>query len=97
MKKDWVKQVVRNMVHEVSKELNIDLNVNDIKDFETDNKVEFEMFGSDLVTRSLYVHNHGNGYSISHGVHSPSHGTSDLIQSIVVGRVAQRFLEENSK
>jgi hypothetical protein len=97
MNKDWVKVIVRNFVHEVSKDLNIDIQVNDIKDFETDTKVEFEIFGSDLVTRSLHVHHHGNGYSISHGIHSPSHGTSDLIQSIVVGRVAQRLLEKNSK
>lgn len=97
MKKAWVKQIVRNFVHEVSKELNLDIKVNDIKDFETDTKVEFEIFGSDLVTRSLYVYNHGKGYTISHGIHSPSHGVSDLIQSIVVGRVAQRLLEENLK
>jgi hypothetical protein len=97
MKKSWVKVIVRNFVHEVAKDLKIDIQVNDIKEFETDSKLEFEIFGSDLVTRSLYVHNHGNGYTISHGIHSPSHNTSDLIQNIVVGRVAQRLLEENSK
>ncbi len=100
MKKSWISTIVRNIIFEVSKEFGFepfDVKMNN----EFDWSLEFEFVGEveGVLKRSLTVrHRDGkDGYSVSHGIHSPSDGTSDLLQQIICGRVADRLLKENLK
>tara|TARA_R110000803_G_C11946229_1_gene317136 strand:- start:555 stop:842 length:288 start_codon:yes stop_codon:yes gene_type:complete len=95
MKKSFINTIVKNIIFEVSKEFNIeplDVNIN----MEFDWSLEFEFIGENLFKRGLTVR-YGNGYTVSHGIHSPSDSTSDLLQQVICGRVAERLLKENLK
>lgn len=96
MKKDWVNKIVRNIIHEISLELNTP--IEDVKigiSFYWSIEFQFTVVGG--LTRGLTVRNDGRkwGYTVSHGIHSPSDTKSDLIQQAICGRVAERFIKEN--
>ena len=95
MKKSFINTIVRNIIFEVSKEFNIE--PLDVKiDMEFEWSLEFVFVGEGLLSRGVTVR-HSNAYTVSHGIHSPSDSTSDLLQQIICGRVADRLLKENFK
>ena len=95
MKKSFINTIVRNIIFEVSKEFNIE--PLDVKiSMEFDWSLEFVFEGENLLSRGVTVR-YSNGYSVSHGIHSPSDSTSDLLQQVICGRVAERLLKENLK
>lgn len=91
--------VVKNIVHEVTKEFNIESTVK--VEVRTDNgsykSMEYYIISKDLEQRGVYVQSNNGIHTVSHGFHSPSDNKSDLIQLIIVGRVAERLLKENLK
>ena len=95
MKKGWLITIVRNAVYEIAKEFGVELDANvefEVSDF----RVEFKIVGKGLSDRSLTVHhNNQYGYSVSHGIHSPSDTKSDMLQLMIVGKVANRLFIEN--
>ena len=96
MKTDWVKQIIRNAIHEVS--VQYGMPITDVKvAIEFDWSVEFEFTVSGGLKRGLTVRNDGRycGYSVSHGIHSPSDIKSDLIQQAICGRIAERLIHQN--
>lgn len=96
MKKSWVNTIVRNAIHEVS--VQYGMPIVDVKvAMEFDWSVEFEFTVTGGLKRGVTVKNDGRycGYSVSHGIHSPSDTKSDLIQQAICGRIAERLLHEN--
>lgn len=97
MKKDFVKKIVRNVAHEVAVEFGLEIDIKVSMEF--DWSIDFEIISPFNLKRSVTVKNNGLycGYTVSHGIHSPSDTKSDLIQQIICGRVADRLYKENFK
>ena len=95
MKKSWIIQIVKNTAFEIGKEFGVELEA--IIDYESEGQyVEFKLVGKDLLDRSLRVrHDFRDKYRVSHGIHSPSQAKSDMLQLMVVGKVANRLFIEN--
>ena len=98
MKKSWVNTIVRNAIHEVSVAFGTPI-VDVKKTMEFDWSVEFEFTVTGGLKRGVTVKNDGRycGYTVSHGIHSPSDTKSDLLQQAICGRIAERLLTENFK
>ena len=96
MKKDFIKKIVRNIIHEVSKEFDV---IFDVKiGMEFNDSIEFYFNSMGTLERGVTVREgFRGGYSVSHGIHSPSDTKSDLLQQIICGRVADRLFKENFK
>jgi len=98
MNKIFIGEIVRNIIKDVGNQFDIELVVTSPIEF--DWSVDFKITSDTLLSRGLtvrYVSSKNDGYSVSHGIHSPSDTRSDLIQQIICGRVAERLLVENLK
>ena len=96
MKKSWVNTIVRNAIHEVS--VTFGMPIVEVKvSTEFDWRLEFEFTVTGGLKRGVTVTNDGRkwGYTVSHGIHSPSDTKSDLLQQAICGRIAERLLHEN--
>lgn len=97
MKKDWVKKIVRNAIHEVSVAFEVAIECNE-SPMEFDRSVEFDFTPFKGRKRGVTVRDDGRGnYTTSHGFHSPADMKSDLLQQAICGRIAERLLTENLK
>ena len=98
MNKSRINTIVRNIIHEVSKEFNLgELTVKMGDTFPW--SLEFEFTGENFPTKALtvrYSDTKGN-YTVSRSIHSPSTDLSDTVQQVVVGRIAERILLNNIK
>ena len=95
MKKSWIITIVKNAAFEIAKEFGVDLEA--VIDYDAEGQyVEFKIIGEGLLDRGLRVrYDSRDGYSVSHGFHSPSQAKSDILQLMVVGKVANRLFTEN--
>jgi hypothetical protein len=98
MNKSRINTIVRNIIFEVSQEFNLgELKVKMVDAFPW--TIEFEFGGDSFPTKAITVrHSESNNTTtVSRSIHSPSTDLSDTVQQVVVGRIAERILQNNIK
>ena len=99
MNRSRIVTIIRNITFEVGKEFNIDLELRfdyDIVHSDDYYTLDYNIISSDkdFLNRSLTIRYDRKRFEVSSGIHSPSDYVSDNIQSIIRGRIADRFLKE---
>ena len=98
MNRSRIVTIIKNITFEVGKEFNIDLELKFDYDIGDDDyyTLNYNIISSDVhfLPRSLTIRYDRKQFEVSSGIHSPSDYISDTIQSIIRGRIAERFLKE---